>query len=378
MKILVTGFTGNYGGVETFIINHYIEMKKLDSNLKIDIISTSKEPAFHREVTQMGGNVWIIPRARYKWKQRNVLRKIMVSENYDVLWCNKCDLADITFLKVASQCAIPVRIIHSHNSQNLYDGLKGKIVTKLHFYHKKQLKNYATDYWACSDYAAEWLFPPTIIKKSQYTFIPNAINCEKFRFQKEIRDHYREKFHLTDQFVVGCIGRFSYQKNPEFTLEIFRELVKKEPNVVLVWIGAGELQSNIMKLVTSYGLNDNVLFLGVRQDVSQWMQAMDCLLLPSRFEGLPVVAVEAQASGLPVFAAREGISRQTQISDSFCFLSLEESSADWATKILETRGTCNRIDGTEILKCNGFEIGMASKSLLGTFNLLLERKFSLT
>lgn len=364
MRILVTGFTANYGGVETFIMNYYRYMKQLDSELIIDIASMASEPAFKSEIEKLGGKVWHISRGRNKIQQRKDLRNLMNSEmyKYDVLWCNKCELSDITILKVAAKSTIPVRIIHSHNSQNMYDGLKQKIVNVLHNRNKKSVYQYVTEYWSCSDYAAKWLFTPDISEKEQYTFVPNAVDCEKFRYQESIRDEYRTLLDVEDKLVIGCVGRFSYQKNPEFTLEIFREINKKDSNAILIWVGIGELQEQIQNKIMEYGLEDKVKLLGVRQDVDKIMQAMDCMLLPSRFEGLPVVAVEAQAVGLQVFAAREGITEQTKITDKFQFLSLEQSPEMWANEILKSK--LEHEDMYEQIVEQGFEIKIAAENLL--------------
>lgn len=334
MKILVTGFTKNYGGVENFIMNYYREMKRLDPTLVLDVISMSENPAYKEELEKSGSTVWKIARGRNKIRQRRDLRRIMADNRYDILWCNKCDLADITILKVGKECGVPVRIIHSHNSQNMHSGIRGQVVDILHSYHKKRLSRYVTEYWACSDYAAKWMFVSDIAGDHNYRFVPNAIDCEKFRYSEETRSEYRKLLNIEDKLVIGCVGRFTYQKNPEFALDIFKEIVKMNSNAMLIWAGVGELQESIEEKIRSYRLEDKVQLLGVRDDVEKLMQAMDCLLLPSRFEGLPVVAVEAQAAGLPVFAAEEGISQQAKITEDVCFISLQKSPYEWAKKII--------------------------------------------
>lgn len=375
MKILVTGFTSNYGGVENFIMNYYRVMKKLDTQFILDIISMSENPAYKAELIESGSRVWKIARGRNKFRQRQELKKIMRENQYDILWCNKCDLADITILKVGTTCGIPVRIIHSHNSENMYEGLRGKLIDVLHRYNRNQLAKYVTGYWACSDYAAEWLFVPEIVEEKKYRFVPNAIDCEKFRFDNIIRNEYRRILNIEEKFVVGCVGRFSYQKNPEFTLEIFREIVKMNSNAMLIWVGVGELQESIEEKIRRYRLEDKVQLLGVRNDVEKLMQAMDCLILPSRFEGLPVVAVEAQAAGLPVFAAEEGISQQTKITEKCHFLSLKMEPEKWATTIAEINRAFyekdKKIDVDEKFINRGFEIESASANILNYFKQLL-------
>ncbi|MFI3326550.1 MAG: glycosyltransferase [Clostridia bacterium] len=358
MRILVTGFTANYGGVEAFLMNYYRAMKKLDSTVVIDIISTAKEPAFKDELIQMGGQVHLISRAREKSKVKKELSHIMNENKYDVLWCNKCDLSDITYLEEAYKNKIPKRILHSHNSDNLYTGMRSKIVKIMHDLNKKKAMKCATEYWACSDYAANWMFN----KDTKYTFVPNAVNAEKLRFNNEKREQYRADLGLKDKLVVGCVARISFQKNPEFIVDIFNEIHKSNENSVLLWAGTGELQEQIETKIKEYNIEKSVVFLGMRQDVSNLMQAMDCLLLPSRFEGLPVVAIEAQSAGLQVFASSEGISKQTKITESLKFLSLSQTAKQWTDEILKTDLTHK--DTTEQIIKSGFEINSAAQNSL--------------
>ena len=361
MKILVTGFTANYGGMETFLMNYYREMQIIDSSVVIDIISTSSEPAFKDELLKMGGQVHYISRARDKAKVKNELNKIMQENNYDVFWCNKSDLADITYLEVAYKNNIPKRILHSHSSSNMFTGFRRKMVDILHNCNKKKVSKLATDFWACSDYAAEWLFPKEI-SQGKYKFIPNAVDMDKFKFSNETRETYRTELNLKDKLVIGSVGAFLYAKNPEFILEVFKEIHNLNKNTVLLWVGTGELQEGIEAKIKEYKLEENVKLLGRRYDVAELMQAMDCFLLPSRFEGLPVVAIEAQATGLTVFASSDGITKQTKITDSLHFLTLSDTPKQWAEQILKTDLTHK--DNTEQIVASGFEIKSATKNLL--------------
>ncbi|MFI3327174.1 MAG: glycosyltransferase, partial [Clostridia bacterium] len=162
--------------------------------------------------------------------------------------------------------------------------------------------------------------------------------------------------------VVGCVARISFQKNPEFIVDIFNEIHKSNENSVLLWAGTGELQEQIEMKIKEYNIEKSVVFLGMRQDVPNLMQAMDCLLLPSRFEGLPVVAIEAQAAGLHVFASSEGISKQTKITEFFHFLSLQQSSKQWAEEIMSTN--LEHKDTYEEIKKAEFDINISAESIL--------------
>lgn len=359
MRILVTGFTANYGGVETFVMNYYIAMKKIDKTLEFDIVSTASEPAFKDEIIAMGGNVHLIPRARNKAKVKNELARIMTENKYDVFWCNKCDLSDITFIQEAYKHKIPMRILHSHNSNNLYTGLKNKIVQFLH--NKNKISKYATNNWACSDYAAKWMFEDA----SDYLLVPNAIDTLKLKFNQEVRDEYREKLKISNKLVIGCVARISSQKNPEFIIDTFKEIHNSNPNAVLIWAGIGELMDTIKKKVFECNLEQSVQFLGVRRDVDKLMQAMDCLLVPSKFEGLGIVIIEAQAAGLHCVISKDVIPKDVDITPLVTRVSLDSSSKVWANEVLSI--DLEHRDTYEEMKLSGFDINKTARELLNEF-----------
>lgn len=371
MRILVTGFTANYGGVENFIMNYYRVMKRLDDTVVIDIISTAVKPAFQEEIEGMGGRVWRISRNRYKWKQKREIKEVLQNNKYDVLWCNKCELAEIIALQEAYYAKIPVRILHSHNSDNMHKGIRNWMVSFVHGKNKYRVSKFATEFWACSAYAAKWMFMKKVIE-NQYKFIPNMIDSNKFRYNEEVRLEVRSNLQVEKNVVVGCVGRFSKQKNPLFTLEIFKEIAKLLPTAKLVWIGIGELFEVIQEKIVEYHLEDSVQLLGERQDVCELMQGMDYLLLPSLFEGLPVVAIEAQAAGLPVIAAEEGISKETKITKYMMFLSLNDTAKKWAEVIVAL--DLKHSDTYEEICRKGFDCQYAGKILLDNLYKLRKSK----
>lgn len=365
MRILVTGFTRNRGGVEGFIINYYRNIKKFAPDFCMDILCYIEHPAYEDEIYQLGGNVYVIEGGRKDKKNKTFDFFEKYSNKYDILWCNKCDLGNIVFLIAAKQNGIKKIILHSHSSSNMHTGLRKYVTALVHQINKLRISKYVTDYWACSDYAAEWMFPKDVINSGIVNFIPNAIDAEKFRFNKKIREEYRKKLEIDGKLVFGCIGQISYVKNPEFTLEVFEEVYKKRNDVCLLMIGTGNLEDKIKKKANAMVCGKAIKFMGVRTDVSQIMQALDCCLLPSRFEGLPIVAIEAQAAGLPVFAASDGITSQTKLTEQFYFLSLSDNAEDWANAILSKK--LYRIDTFTQIKESGFEIESASENL---YNML--------
>ena len=234
--------------------------------------------------------------------------------------------------------------------------MDSKLREILHRINKFFIDRYATDFWTCGDEAGEWFYSKKIIKSDKYLFVNNAIDAEKYKYNKKIREEYRKKMDLTDKIVFGNIGRFHFQKNQAFIIKIFNEILKEKPNSVLLLIGQGEDEENIKKQIQDYKIEDKVMLLGIRNDVEKIMQCMDVLLFPSRFEGLPLVLVEAEASKLLIFAS-DVITNKVKFNDRMIYLSLEKDEKYWCKKII---GNLDKIDSREsdisdIIK-NGFNI----------------------
>ena len=221
---------------------------------------------------------------------------------------------------------------------------------------------YPTEYFACSKLAAEWKYPKSVINKEKYVIIENAIDKSKFYYSEDIRKKTREELHIEDKFVVGHIGRFSLQKNHSFLIDIFNEISKEREDAVLILAGVGELQEEIKEKVKILGIDKKVMFLNIRKDVNEILNAMDIFVLPSFFEGLPVVGVEAEATGLPVYTS-ENVTRELPIKEISHFYSLEDSAKDWADNILQSYCGFTRKSTTEKIIKNGYEIATAAKKL---------------
>ena len=351
MRILVTGFTSNDGGVESQVMGYYREMKKLDGTVVVDLLGYTDEPAYMKEIIQLGGRVYTLPSPKHVG-HRKALREFFCDYgvNYDALWCNKCDLHDIGFLREAKKY-IPKRILHAHNSKLNYNGLRMWLFGFMHRVNKTAASACATELWTCSDWAAEWIFPKH--KLDDVQFIPNAIRIDSFSYNAKTRDFYREQLGICG-IVYGCVARLNENKNILFALRTFRFLWECQRESYLVIVGTGELETALKNEAATMPCKDNVIFLGARQDVPQLLQAIDCLLMPSLFEGFPVASIEAQAAGLPVFAASDGITAQAQLTDLFHFLPLSLGPEGWANQIL--KADFSRRDRQDALREKGFDL----------------------
>ena len=350
VKVLVFGMTENPGGVESVIMNYYRAIDK--TKVQFEFLCNTDEVAYEEEIKKLGGNIFKIPSRSEKpiLYHRNI--KKFFRENsykYDTIWVNICSLANIDYLKYAKKYGIKYRIIHCHNSQNMDSELR----KMLHILNRKKLKKYATDFWTCSNDASKWFFNNDIMKKNDIIHINNAVDCNKYKYDVDIRKKYRSNMKMENSLVFGNIGRFHFQKNQTFLLEIFNEIHKINPNSKLILIGDGEDREKILNKIKQLNLVESVELLGIRTDVEKIIQAMDAIIFPSLFEGLSLVLIEAQANGIPIFAS-DTISMETKIGNNINFISLEKAPTDWAKIIL--KNNFKRCDNYEKIKLAGYDI----------------------
>ena len=363
-KVLVWGATDTIGGVEAVLWNY---ISNIPTNvIHFDFINTYSHISIEDKVKERGSNVISLPSRKkniiqYKKEIKEFMK--LHAADYDAVWLNDCMFGNIDILKLAKKYHIKKRVIHAHNSLNMGGGLSRLIRHKINAY---LLRFYVTDYWACSQLAAEWSYPKDINKQGKVKIIPNAVDIRKFRVDKNVRLQYRTELGIENNIVFGHVGRFHYQKNQLFLIDIFSYIHKLIPNSVLILIGTGEDEAKIRGQVKKYGVENSVKFLGQRLDTAQLYQAMDAFLLPSLFEGLPVVMVEAQTAGLPCFVS-DTITREADISGNVDFISLHENSEDWARKIVARMNSFIRKDVSDIIQKNGYSIQEAAIRLQEIF-----------
>lgn len=262
--------------------------------------------------------------------------------------------------ELAVQKGVPRVIVHARNSGLEKTAAVPREVQFERHEHYKSLfsTELATDFAACSQSAADWLFGPQI-PRERIKLLHNAVDVQEFRYSPEQRRKLREQWGLEDCFVLGHVGRLAEPKNPFYMLRVFREIHKQNPKARLVWIGEGDLEQRILAQLGD--VSDAVLMLGARRDISDWMQVFDCLLLPSLFEGLPNVAVEAQAAGLPCFIS-DRVTREVGLTDLAHFWPLEWTPAQWAENILAYPFSEERPDTSEQLAEHGYELRAQAKN----------------
>ena len=361
-RVLVFGMTENPGGVESFLMNYYRHINR--EKIQFDFLCNSYEPvAYEDELIEMGGRTFHITSRR---KNRALFYKELDelfsahSEEWSAIWVNVCSLANIDYLKIAKKYGIKKRIIHSHNSENMDNFVRGV----LHTANRHTIEKYATDFWACSEDAAKWFYNSRIMKKA--IVIRNAIDVQKFLFNSENRKEIRSQINATEgEIIIGNVGRLHFQKNQTFAIEVFNEFLKKRPDSRLILIGQGEDRENLMKKCAALGISEKVMFAGIQSNVEKWLSAFDLFLFPSLFEGLSVVALEAQANGVTVLASEGVIPKEVKMNENFEFFSLDKSAEEWSG-ILETMTGYprpNRDTVCESFHRRGFDIEEEVKKL---------------
>ena len=289
------------------------------------------------------------------------LKKFLKKNPYEIVHINSGSIFALAFgAKIAKKYGAKKIIVHSHATG--YNNLKYKIIKTLSV--PVFLKS-ATNYFACSKEAAVWKFPSKIIKDEKYDIIKNGIELEKFQFSYRIRNEYRKKLNIENQFVIVNVGRFTDEKNHEFLVKLFFQFLKENKNSKLLLIGEGPNKKNMMEMVRKFGIEKYVLFLGIRDDVNNILQASDVFVFPSKFEGLGIVAIEAQATGLPTICS-ENIPEEANQTDLFFKLYLSEDINRWINTIMKFKDSDNiskRLGYVQKLKIAGYDASDSVKRL---------------
>jgi len=366
-KTIIAQIIGNNakGGVESVVFNYYkfIDKSKFQFDFFIHDNSPNEIPD---DITKLGCRVFKIPSYKHIFKYINFLKKICIDNKYNIVHSHMSTIS-VFSLYAAKKAGIPVRISHSHATAG-----KGKgeyLRNFIKYILRKFSKLYATHYFACSEYAGLWLFGNIAYKNNQISILNNAVDINNFIFKEEIRFNKRNELNINDKYVIGHVGRFMPQKNHNFIIDIFFEINKTNKNCFLLLIGDGELRKYIEEKVIKLNLQDKIIFLGNRNDVNELYQAMDVFVLPSLYEGLPVVLVETQISGLPSIIS-DRITKETKFTDLVNFLQINKNPVIWAEKIL-SKQNINRYDTSKNINIQKYSISDQVKNLESHYERML-------
>lgn len=360
MKLLMIPSGGmGLDGITMSVMNYYRYFNK--SNIQTTFVATKikcEQKYFNlilNEIESNGDSVVKIERSMNILKYLFQLVKLLKKNKYDIVHVHGSSSLIAIELLAAKLCGIKVRIAHSHNTT-----CKHRILNIL----LKPIFNYLTMYrLACGKDAGKWLFG-----QKDFKVLRNGIEVEKFRYNKEIRERMRINLNLAGKKVIGHVGTFNEQKNHTFLIDILKELLIIDQNYRLVLIGDGEKREEIERKALRAGIKDKVIFLGRRTDISELLQAMDLMVLPSIYEGLPVVTIEWQAAGLPIVAS-DKVTSEIELTNLVTFKSLNDKVTEWAITI-DSLIKYERVSKINEIGKAGYDIKTNSDVLVNLYNKL--------
>lgn len=358
----------NRGGAETMIMNYYRHIDR--SKIQFDFVENTFEPAaFDDEIRKLGGRIYNCP--HYNGKNHFAYKKWWKAffeehkDEYQIVHGHIGSTAAI-YLAVAKEYGL-YTIAHSHNTRTSWNARE--LLYAIYAYPTRHI---ADRFFACSYEAGVSRYGKVFsADKDICSIISNAIDTDDFVFDPEKRNQMREQLGVEDKFVVGHVGRFMNQKNHSFLIDIFSELHKTNEDSVLLLIGGGLLENSIKKKVDELQLADSVIFAGIQSNMPDFYQAMDVFVLPSLFEGLGIVNIEAQTSGLPCYVST-GVSKEAKISELLKYIPLEKGAGYWAEQISVVPN--NRVDMREEIKNAGYDITENAAHLCEIYMEIAERE----
>lgn len=358
-KVLYVGMTESLGGIESFVINFWRNFDK--DRISIDFLKLSDNIYFEDEIVNGGSKVFRIENRRSNpFKHISQIVKFLKNHpEYEIIHFHLLSASNIEPVIIAKLLGRKI-VIHSHSQWKGNDNLSNI----LHKINKPILNFIADKKLACSKEAGEWMYG-----KNSYQIIKNAIDTKKYKFDINIRNKVRDQFNFKNEFVIGNVGRLVSVKNQEFLIDLFKRVHEKDINTKLIIVGEGELRQQLEKKISQYNLENNIVLTGLRNDVNELMQGMDIFILPSHFEGLPLVAVEAQASGLPCIIS-ENVSSEACIIKNSERIALEDGIEKWSERVLYFRDNVDRIGCYEDIKKSGYDIENEVEKLLQIYEEL--------
>jgi len=323
--LLCNGGLMNRGGIESYMMNYYRHIDRIKIQFDFLVHNAGGFGYYDDEIKKLGGRIYILPqKSKHPFRYNKELKTILQSTDYKIIHTHM-DAMGTWVLRTAKQCGIPVRIAHSHNTQHLSNNPVKLLFLK---YAQKHITKYATHCMACSEMAGKWLFGD-----KPFTVIHNAIDIDKFSFNQTIRDQVRKEWKVENNFVIGHVGRFDTQKNHLFLLDIFAEIHQQLPQTKLMLLGGGgHLGDNIAARINDLQIQDAVILTGVRDDVYRFYNAFDLFVLPSLFEGLGIVAIEAEINGCTALLSNQ-VPIEAKITENVDFIPLEKKL--WVEKMIQ-------------------------------------------
>lgn len=357
VRILQIGLSERMYGTENVVMNLYRNIDRKRYQFDFLIHHGCRHPKYEEEIIALGGHIYY---QYFYMKERSTQGYLSAYSFFEMhpeiqgvhYHVNDYSLSQFRYVMAAFRRGLPVRVIHSHNSQ-----LMEKVI-KIYLHRIAAcvlIRKYSSKLLACSKQAGRWNFG-----KMEFEILRNGIDTDRFTYDVAVREKMRKQYHLENRLVLGFAGRLHFQKNPEFLLKVLQAVNERCTRAVLVLLGEGELDGQLKREAKKEGLK-NVLFMGRVENVHEWFQAFDVFLLPSRFEGLGLVLIEAQASGLMCIAS-DYVPREAAVTGRMEYLSTADAGK-WADAVLKTDFRYDRNRGrAEVIRA-GYDIRHSAKRL---------------
>lgn len=337
MRKILIGFIedGKAGGIDRYLLN-FLRTVNTDT-VQIDFLTNVIDPELEKMLLAEGSRLLQIATLRHPFRQYRQVRSIIQEYQYDTVYFNISTAIDCVAAWAAKKERVPERILHSHSAGNDCENPVVRwLFNGIHFICRFSFYRTGTRFYGCSKKAGYWMFPRHIVDSGKFQVIFNAVELAKFRFDAQVREACRRELGLKDELTIGHVGNFCYVKNYPFLLKVFAEILKIIPDAKLLLVGIGGEFDKTQDLARRMGIYENVHFLGWHADVERMFQAMDVFVLPSHFEGLGFVGVEAQLTGLPVIAS-DAVPEEMRITENCHFLSLKQAPKEWADMAIRSK-----------------------------------------
>lgn len=326
IKVAVIGGPILSGGKKNLIMEYFRHIDK--TQVQMDIVCNDDSNAIpQEEIEALGGRVFIVPSFKKLKGHTDALYELFKKEKYDVVHAYN-SMMNFFPMYAAKKAGVKVRI-----SESLSMAAPGEWKTYVKYMLRPLSHLYATHYMACGEDCGIFQFGKKAFDEGKIAIFKTAINTEFNSYQPELRNETRKKFGWEDKVVYGFIGRFEHQKNPLFLIDVMSEIYKRQKNAQFVIIGAGVLEEKMKERIKETGIEPAMSWLGRREDIQQFYNAFDAFLLPSRYEGLPVVGLESQSCGLPMFFST-AVTPEASACELGHFINLDDGAAAWAEKII--------------------------------------------
>lgn len=353
VKVLHLELDSHLGGIESFLFNLYNQIDR--DTVQFDFVTRSDNPAMALELENLGAKIYKVPSYRKPMEYMRTLNSI-IDQGYDVVHIHKNSAAVILPFLVAHRHPSVRVFAHSHNTSPSIAG----ITQLLHILNRNILWKYSDEHFACSQIAGEWLYGVN----RDFIVLKNGIDTNNYKYDPQRRLTKRKELGISEnKFVIGNVGRFTDQKNQRRLVQIFEEFLQKHNDSMLLLVGDGEQKGTVENYCKKRNLTEHVMFLGIRKDIADLMMAMDAFIMPSIYEGLPIVAIEAQSAGLPLYLSNT-ISGETDITNNVKWFSLEDDNKTIAEIIhAEQIKAQDRIERNNKVVAAGFDMDETAKYL---------------